>query len=84
MKTLSLSRGAQLDIEKCVANIGNRYDMVIVAAARAREIRRNNKSSNRRDHVFTVVTALEEIQAGKVGKNYFAEKVEVQKALDIK
>jgi len=84
MKSQALSRGPSIDMEKCVANIGNRYDMVIVASARARAIRRANKSSQRRDHVFTIVTALEEIQAGKVGKNYHAEKEEVQKALDIK
>lgn len=84
MKTLTLSRGPDIDTEQCVKNIGSRYDMVIIAAARAREIRRNNRASERRDHVFTVVTALQEIQDGKLGKDYFADKIALQKSLAIK
>lgn len=80
MKTLTLSRGPEVDMDKCTANIGSRYDMIILAAARAREIRRLNRSSDRREHVFTAITALKEIEAGKIGMEYKAQKLAMQKA----
>ena len=71
MKSATLTRGTQVDTDKCVNNIGNRYNMVIIAAARARELKRANRSSERREHSFPVVTALLEIQNGEIGKDYF-------------
>jgi DNA-directed RNA polymerase subunit K/omega len=60
------SRGPDLDIEKAIAESGgNRFHMVIEASARARQIRRQNASSNRFDHTHPVVTALIEFQEGK-------------------
>jgi len=44
--------------------------MVLVAAERAREIKRRNTHSDRREHIFPTVTALLEIQAGTIGKEY--------------
>lgn len=63
------SPGTNLDMQKCAENIGNRFDLILVAARRAREIQRGHqtklptKSKN-------VVAALEEIQAGLVGRDY--------------
>jgi DNA-directed RNA polymerase omega subunit len=71
MKKLDASRGTQIDTEKCVANIGaNRFDLVLIAAARAREIKRRNMSSDRREHIFPTVSALLEIQNGEIGRDY--------------
>jgi DNA-directed RNA polymerase omega subunit len=71
MKKLDASRGTQIDTELCVSNIGaNRFDLVLIAAARAKEIKRRNTSSERRDHIFPTVTALLEIQNGEIGRDY--------------
>jgi DNA-directed RNA polymerase omega subunit len=68
---VSDSRGTLIDTENCVENVGaNRFNLVLIAAARAREIRRQNKDSESREHVFANVTALLEIQEGKVGEEY--------------
>jgi DNA-directed RNA polymerase omega subunit len=70
-KDLNGSRGIQIDPDKCLEQIGiDRFSMVLVAAARAREIKRKNTHSNRREHIFPTVTALLEIQEGKIGKEY--------------
>lgn len=70
-KPVGLSRGTAIDTEKCVENAGgNRFDLVLIAAARAREIKRHNRESDKREHVHSNITALEDIQAGKVGKEY--------------
>lgn len=73
-KPLELSRGPQIDTEKCVENVGmGRFDLVLIAAARAREIKRQNKDSDKREHVHSNITALLEIQEGKIGKEYLAK-----------
>jgi DNA-directed RNA polymerase subunit K/omega len=71
MKKTANSRGTQLDNEQCVENVGgNRFDMVLIAAARSKEIKRKNMASERRDHIFPGVTALLEIQNGEIGREY--------------
>jgi DNA-directed RNA polymerase omega subunit len=68
---ISDSRGSQLNNDTCVSNVGdNRYNLVLIASARAREIKRQHKESDKREHVFSTVTALLEVQEGKIGKEY--------------
>jgi DNA-directed RNA polymerase omega subunit len=69
-KPIGLSRGTAIDTDLCVANIGNRYNLVLVAAHRAKEIKRQHKESDKREHVHSNVTALLEIQDGKIGAEY--------------
>ena len=67
MKPKVLSRGPELDTEKCIRNMGNlRYDLILVAAQRAREIKRQHKSSQNYEHKFAVVTALLDVQNGNI------------------
>ena len=63
-------RTDRLDVEKCVVNAGGRFDLVLIAANRAREIARQNRSSDKFEHAHPAVTALLEIQDGKVSKDY--------------
>ena len=75
-KPLELSRGPGIDTELCAINAGgNRFDLVLVASERAREIRRQNKESDKREHVHSIVTALQEIQAGTVEPRKYLNKV---------
>jgi DNA-directed RNA polymerase omega subunit len=75
-KPIGLSRGTGIDTEQCVINVGdNRFDLVLIASAKAREIRRHNLGSDKREHVHSIVTALEEIQAGKVDPKVYLAKV---------
>lgn len=65
------SRGPDLDTDLCVEQSGgNRFDLVLIAAARAREIARQHRSSGSNESVYASVSALLEIQNGKVGKEY--------------
>ena len=75
-KPLDLSRGTGINTELCTENAGgNRFNLVLIASERAREIRRQNKESDKREHVHSVVTALEEIQAGTVDPQRYLMKV---------
>jgi len=68
---LSLSRGPQIDTDKCVEmSGGNRFDLVIMAAARVRELARAHRNAERPDQLNAHVTTLLEIQEGKIGREY--------------
>jgi DNA-directed RNA polymerase omega subunit len=71
MKAKTLSRSPTLDNEQCVKNVGgNRFNLVLIAAERSREIKRQHKDSDKREHVYSAITALTEIQEGKIGEDY--------------
>jgi DNA-directed RNA polymerase subunit omega len=60
---------SKIDLDKCVSNIGNRFDLVLVASQRVRELSRGNmKQVN--THNGVSVTALQEIEQGFVTRDY--------------
>ncbi len=70
-ETLGLSN------EACVAMVGNRYDLVLIGARRARELGRGDAprvSGPKHSHV---ITAIKEIEAGKVSRDYLYKETEV-------
>jgi len=60
---------ARISSETAALQIGNRYDMILIGARRARELSRGwrAKVSGKND---VVVTALREIEKGHIGKEY--------------
>ena len=75
-KPLDLSRGTTIDMEKCVEAVGgNRFNLVLIASERSREIRRQNKESIKREHIYSIVTALDDIQLGTVDPKTYLAKV---------
>lgn len=57
------SRNSEIDTEACVRNVGGRYDLVIVAAQRLREMKRRARETN---EYVTPIDALLEVQAGQL------------------
>jgi DNA-directed RNA polymerase subunit omega len=72
----SNDRTAGLTSEAAVAAIGNRYDLVLVASRRMRELGRGDmpKIVTRNGHA---VTAMLEIEQGHVGIDYLVKETEV-------
>jgi DNA-directed RNA polymerase omega subunit len=64
----ALSRGPNVDTDKCVTNVGGRFDLVLIATARAREIARQTRENP--VYVNANISALLEIQEGKIGREY--------------
>ena len=58
-----------IDTDKCVEAVGNRFDLVLIAAARVRELRRGHAKQVSGVNSPTI-TALQEIEAGLVGRDY--------------
>jgi len=68
---------AGLSNEEAVAKIGNRYDLVLVAARRMRELGRGAMPHVPSKH-SPAVTALLEIEAGRVGIDYLYKPQDVE------
>ena len=67
----TLSRGPSIDMEKCVELAGgNRFNLVLIAAARAKELGRKHRNDERQDYPNSMVSALLDVQSGVVGPEY--------------
>jgi DNA-directed RNA polymerase omega subunit len=55
------SRSGEIDTEQCVENAGGRYDLVIAAAQRLREMKRRARETNQ---YVTPIDALKEVESG--------------------
>jgi DNA-directed RNA polymerase omega subunit len=58
-----------VDVIRASDRVGNKFDMVLIAAARARELKRGYARQVNTDN-GPIVTALQEIEAGLVGRDY--------------
>lgn len=68
---------ARLTSQAAAEMVGNRFDLVLIASIRARELRRGDmpRVATSNGHL---VTALREIEEGKVGREYL-EKIRKKK-----
>jgi DNA-directed RNA polymerase subunit omega len=73
-RAYSEERTLGLTSQQAVAAVGNRYDLVLIAAQRARELTQGDlpKVSSRHG---PVLTALKEIEQGLVGRDYLYKDV---------
>jgi DNA-directed RNA polymerase omega subunit len=69
---------AGLSSEAAVAAIGNRYDLVLIAARRVRELHRGDAIRIEENRHGAVVTTLLEIEQGKVGMDYLLKDSHVE------
>jgi DNA-directed RNA polymerase omega subunit len=76
MKKLDELSGITSDA--AVAAVGNRYDLVLIAAMRTREIRAGHKPKLLSRH-SAGVTALGEIEHGLIGRNYLLKEIPQQR-----
>jgi DNA-directed RNA polymerase omega subunit len=67
-----------LSNEVAVAAVGNRYDLVLIGARRARELGRGDRPRISGPAHSAVVTALKEIELGLVGREYLYKKLDIE------
>jgi len=60
---------ARLTSQKASQAVGNIYDLVLIATRRTRELRSGHAAEIETDN-GELVTALREVEAGKVGREY--------------
>jgi len=68
---------ARITSEDAVEQIGNRFDLVLIATRRLRQLR-NGYRSHIASTKGAVVTALKEVEAGHVGREYLLKPTEVK------
>ncbi len=70
------SRNLQIDTEKCVREVGGyRYDLILVASERLRELKRQNKNGTR---YYTAIDALLDVQEGRIDPIEYLAKVDTK------
>ena len=67
-----------LSNEAAVEAVGNRYDLVLIGARRARELGRGDKPKLGGPKHSAVVTALKEIELGLVGRDYLYKELDIE------
>ena len=60
---------ARYTSEEAAIAVGNRFDLVLIASQRVRELKRGHRSMLN-TNAGPIVTALQEIEAGLVGREY--------------
>lgn len=60
---------ARVTSQRAAEMIGNKFDMILIASARVRELKRGHMPKVQCDN-GPAVTALREIEAGFVGRDY--------------
>ena len=70
------TQSKDIDVQKCVENVGgNQFELILIAATRAREIANSRtiaqKANSQLKYPVKIVTsALEEVEQGKIGREY--------------
>ena len=67
-----------LSNEAAVTAVENRYDLVLIGARRARELGRGDRPRLDGPKHSAVVTALKEIEHGKVGREYLYKQLDIE------
>ena len=72
MSTRIESRSSEIDLERCVENAGGRYDLIVAAAQRLREMKRRARETN---GWVTPIDALKEVESGTFNMTDYLAKV---------
>ncbi len=73
---------ARITVEDCLDNVENRFQLVLVAAKRARQLNVGSDARVPREHDKTTVIALREIAAGHVTNAILDEELPPPAAAD--
>jgi len=61
---------ARISSEEASNMIGSKYDLILIASRRVRELRNGYTPEISNPHRSEIITALREIEQGKVGRDY--------------
>ena len=77
MTDLEQHQYAGLTSQAAVNAVGNRYDLILIASRRAREISRGDAPRVNCKH-GTMLTVLKEIEEGKTGREYLTKTLDIE------
>ncbi len=68
---------ARITSEEASQAVGSHYDLVLIASRRVRELRNGYAAEIADTHRSEIVTALREIEQGKIGRDYLLKPTEL-------
>lgn len=70
---------ARITSEEASRAVGSKYDLVLIASRRVRELRNGYAAEITNPHKSEIITALREIEQGKVGRDYLLKNPNIEK-----
>lgn len=61
---------ARITSEEASRAVGSKYDLILIASRRVRELRHGHAPVIENPHSSAIITALREVEQGKVGRDY--------------
>lgn len=61
---------ARITSEEASRQVGSKYDLILIASRRVRELRNGYAPEIANPHSSEIITALREIEQGKIGRDY--------------
>lgn len=69
---------ARITSETATKSVGNKYDLILIASRRVRELRNGHAPTIPNPHNNVIITALREIEQGKVGRDYLLKNPNIE------
>lgn len=70
---------ARITSEEASKSVGSKYDLVLIASRRVRELRNGYTTEITNPHKNEIITALREIEQGKVGRDYLLKNPDIER-----
>lgn len=70
---------ARITSEEASRAIGNKYDLILIASRRVRELRNGYSAEIANPHSNEIITAIREIEQGKVGRDYLLKNPNIER-----
>lgn len=70
---------ARITSEEASRQVGSKYDLVLIASRRVRELRNGHAPEISNPHSSAVITALREVEQGKVGRDYLFKNPNIER-----
>ena len=70
---------ARITSEQASQQVGSKYDLVLIASRRVRELRNGHMPVIANPHRSEIVTALREIEQGQVGREYLLKNPNIER-----
>jgi DNA-directed RNA polymerase subunit omega len=70
---------ARITSEQASRQVGSKYDLVLIASRRVRELRNGHAPHISDPHPSAIITALREIEQGQVGRDYLMKNPNIER-----
>lgn len=70
---------ARITSEEASRQVGSKYDLILIASRRVRELRNGHAPTIANPHASAIITSLREIEQGKIGRDYLLKNPNIER-----